>query len=60
MGFEIYKSENECRSFNVPRIGRLMFRECSENATDALPQDSRNRMDSGRHIYPSQSALVPL
>ena len=30
---------------------RESVRECSENATDALPQDSRRRMDSPQSVY---------
>ena len=43
---------------NVQITGRRKFEECSRNATDALPQDSRRRMGSGRHSYPSQSAMM--
>ena len=47
----ISKSES-IGQLDVQRIGRSTFGECSENATDALPQDSRRRS------CPSQSALV--
>ena len=43
---------------NVQRIGRTTFEECSENAMNILPQYSRGRVDSRRHSYPSQFALV--